>query len=157
VVQDQSLHTERLVADGPYRHCRNPLYLGTILLSIGFGLLASRVGCLVLIAGNVFFVYRLIGREEAQFQAQPDSGYRAYFQAVPRMMPTLRPCLPAAGGHPRWGQALLGELPFWLFAATAAAFAATLNVHVLIRSIQLTMGIYLILFVTVRMRTWTRR
>jgi protein-S-isoprenylcysteine O-methyltransferase Ste14 len=157
VVQDQSLHTEQVVADGPYRHCRNPLYVGSILLSLGFGFLASRIGCLVMVAGNTFFVYRLIGREEAQFLAQPDSGYRAYFQAVPRLWPSLRPCLPAAGGHPRWGQALLGELPFWLFAAAAAAFAATLNVHVLIRSVQLAVGIYLILFVTVRMRTWKKR
>ena len=41
VVHDQTLHTERLVADGPYRHVRNPLYFGSLLLSIGLGFLAS--------------------------------------------------------------------------------------------------------------------
>jgi len=44
VVHDPSLRLEGVVADGPYRHVRNPLYLGTVLLGIGFGFLASRVG-----------------------------------------------------------------------------------------------------------------
>ena len=40
VVHDAMLHTERILADGPYRHVRNPLYLGTFLMSVGLGLLA---------------------------------------------------------------------------------------------------------------------
>jgi protein-S-isoprenylcysteine O-methyltransferase Ste14 len=50
VVQDHALHSEGLVADGPYRFVRNPLYLATILMSLGVAPMASRVGCFVLIA-----------------------------------------------------------------------------------------------------------
>jgi len=37
VVHDSQLHSDRLVADGPYRRVRNPLYLGNILLAFGLG------------------------------------------------------------------------------------------------------------------------
>src|SRR5262249_15009029 len=48
VVHDGSLHSDRLVADGPYRRLRNPLYLGTLALMIGFGLMAPPAGTAVL-------------------------------------------------------------------------------------------------------------
>ena len=69
VMIDQRLHTSKLVADGPYRYVRNPLYFGNILLAIGFGLLASRLGLFVLVLGMTLFVYRLILREEAGIAA----------------------------------------------------------------------------------------
>src|SRR5215469_7506088 len=65
VMVDKRLHTTRLVADGPYRHLRNPLYFGNILLGIGFGLMASRIGFVILVLGMILFDYRLILREEA--------------------------------------------------------------------------------------------
>jgi protein-S-isoprenylcysteine O-methyltransferase Ste14 len=46
VVHDSELHSDRLVADGPYRRVRNPLYLGNILLAVGMGPMASRTGFL---------------------------------------------------------------------------------------------------------------
>ena len=36
-VHDSNLRTEGVVADGPYRHVRNPLYLGNFLLALGMG------------------------------------------------------------------------------------------------------------------------
>jgi protein-S-isoprenylcysteine O-methyltransferase Ste14 len=35
VVHDPRVHDSRLVADGPYRYLRNPLYLGMILIAFG--------------------------------------------------------------------------------------------------------------------------
>src|SRR5439155_18751770 len=64
VVKDPSVRTERLVADGPYRYVRNPLYLGTLLLAVAFAPLASRLGAVVLMVGMAGFIARLIGREE---------------------------------------------------------------------------------------------
>lgn len=64
VVHDSNLRNETLVADGPFRYVRNPLYFGNVLLAAGMGLFASRLGWLILALGMVVFVYRLIGREE---------------------------------------------------------------------------------------------
>jgi protein-S-isoprenylcysteine O-methyltransferase Ste14 len=85
VVHDSSLHSERLVADGPYRHVRIPLYFGNLLMAIGIGLMASRTGWFVLVILMTLFVYRLLGREEAGLLKSQGNAYRAYLAAVPRL------------------------------------------------------------------------
>jgi protein-S-isoprenylcysteine O-methyltransferase Ste14 len=120
VMVSMRLHSSRLVADGPYRFLRNPLYLGNILIALAMGLMASRIGLAVLVIGNGIFVYRLILREEAQLEATQGDSYRAYCAAVPRLIPALRPRVPAAGGVPDFWAGLLGELFFWTFTRIVA-------------------------------------
>jgi protein-S-isoprenylcysteine O-methyltransferase Ste14 len=121
------LHSSRLVADGPYRFVRNPLYLGNILIALAMGLMASRLGLALLVIGNSVFVYRLILREETGLETSQGDSYRAYCAAVPRLIPALRPRVPAAGGVPDFWAGLLGELFFWTFAASLVVFAVTMN------------------------------
>jgi protein-S-isoprenylcysteine O-methyltransferase Ste14 len=127
VMVDMRLHTSRLVADGPYRYLRNPLYFGNILLAIGFGLMASRVGFCILVLGMIAFDYRLILREEAAISATQGDGYRAYCAAVPRLLPAIRPQLPSGGAMPNWKDGLLGEAFMWMLALSVVAFAITLS------------------------------
>src|ERR1700734_93836 len=47
VVYAAELKTASLVADGPYRHMRNPLYFANLLLAIGLGAIMSRIGFFV--------------------------------------------------------------------------------------------------------------
>jgi protein-S-isoprenylcysteine O-methyltransferase Ste14 len=129
VVHDAALHTEKLVADGPYRHLRNPLYLGNMLLAAGFAFLAGRTGAVVIILGNLLVVMRLIGREESALVHSQGESYRAFLAAVPRLWPSLRPRLPAGGMQPRWLQAFLGEAHLWMFALNGFLFAWKLNLH----------------------------
>ena len=127
VMRDFKLHTERLVADGPFRFVRNPLYFGNILMSIGMGLTASRTGFFVLIVGMTIVVMRLILREEAELRATQGESYRAYCAAVPRLIPSLAPRLPSAGGAPSWLDGFLGEMMMWGFGAGVVALALTFN------------------------------
>jgi protein-S-isoprenylcysteine O-methyltransferase Ste14 len=127
VVHDHALHPENLVADGPFRQTRNPLYLGGVLLAAGIGFLASRLGWCVMTFGLLFFYYRLIFREEAALTASQGESFRAYCAAVPRFFPALRPRVPASGAKPRWGQAFAGEMFIWGFAASVVAVAISLS------------------------------
>jgi len=127
VVFDTKVHSDRVVADGPYRHLRNPLYLGNMLLAFGIAMLASRTGAVILILGNLLVVLRLIGREEAELLQSQGAEYRAFQAAVPRVWPSLSPRLPASGLSPRWEQAFLGESHLWTLALNGFIFAWTLD------------------------------
>lgn len=130
IVHDMRQHSDRVVADGPYRYTRNPLYFANIFLALGVGLMASRPGLVFMVVGMVFFNYRLILREEASLIASQGESYARYLAAVPRLLPSLRPCLQSSGAPPRWGQAFLGESMFWMFAFGSLVFAITLNMKI---------------------------
>ncbi|HUI83589.1 MAG TPA: isoprenylcysteine carboxylmethyltransferase family protein [Candidatus Binatia bacterium] len=130
IMVDSRIHTSRLVADGPYRYVRNPLYFGNILLAIGFGLMASRLGFLILVGGMIVFDYRLILREEAEIVASQGDSYRAYCAAVPRLLPALRPKLPSGEAVPNWTDGFLGEAFMWVLAASVVVFALSLSVWI---------------------------
>jgi protein-S-isoprenylcysteine O-methyltransferase Ste14 len=125
IVHDAALHGERLVADGPYRHVRNPLYLGNLFLAIGLGFLASRSGFLVISVGMAVFVYRLILHEEAGLFRSQGESYQRYVAAVPRLFPSLRPRIPAAGARPNWLDGFSGEIFMWGGALAMAVFTLT--------------------------------
>ena len=127
VVHDTAQHAEALVADGPFRYTRNPLYLGNLPLAIGIGVLASRAGFIFLVLANWIFVYRLIFREEEALKQTQGESYRAYLNGVPRFWPALRPRIAASGRRPRWPQAFAGEAFVWIFGLAELAIAISLN------------------------------
>jgi protein-S-isoprenylcysteine O-methyltransferase Ste14 len=127
VVHDMNLHSHRVVADGPFRYTRNPLYFGNLFLAIGIGVMASRAGFVFLVIAMLLYSYRLIWREEDALKTQQGEAYLAYLAAVPRYWPSLTPRVPSGDATPHWGQAFLGECAFWLFGIGVLAFAVTLN------------------------------
>jgi protein-S-isoprenylcysteine O-methyltransferase Ste14 len=127
IVHDISMHSDALVADGPFRHVRNPLYLANLFLAAGFGVMASRLGWVVMIVGMWFVCYRLILREEDGLLKTQGESYRAYLKAVPRLWPSIAARVPGSSATARWGQAFGGESLFWLFGVGVLVFAITLN------------------------------
>lgn len=130
VVHDLDLHTENLVADGPYRHVRNPLYLGSFLLSIGLGFIASRLGFCILVFGGAVRILRLIGREEADLESAHGQSFRRFAQSVPRLIPSISARVPAAGVQPNYSRAFLTEAPMWGFFLTMLGFAITFRTDI---------------------------
>jgi protein-S-isoprenylcysteine O-methyltransferase Ste14 len=127
VVHDRGLHSDHLVADGPYRYVRNPLYLGNNLLALGLGLMASRVGYPVIGLGVMFFNYRLILREEAGLLASEGESFQRYLDDVPRLLPSFTPQVPSGGSRPNWIDGISAECFMWGFALGMAEFTVTLR------------------------------
>jgi protein-S-isoprenylcysteine O-methyltransferase Ste14 len=126
VVYASEVKTASLVADGPYRRVRNPLYLGNIMMAIAMASMMSRSGAAVAILLMWLFCHRLIVREEAELQARQGDQYVSYCTAVPRLWPALTPRVPAFGKAANWKEGFKAELWYWGFAMSLAAFAATL-------------------------------
>jgi protein-S-isoprenylcysteine O-methyltransferase Ste14 len=85
-----------LVATGPFSLVRNPLYLGNILLWVGFSCSARLVWLAPIVLALLALEYHAIVRwEERLLEARFGDGYRAYAARVPRWVPLLR--LPTSG------------------------------------------------------------
>ncbi len=113
IVHDPRQHSETLVADGPFRFTRNPLYFANLPMAAGIGLLASTAGLVWLVLANWVFVYRLIFREEDTLSQTQGASYQAYLKAVPRFWPSFAARVPSGGASPRWAQAFFGETFIW--------------------------------------------
>jgi len=130
VVYAAVVKTESLVADGPYRFVRNPLYFANVLLAVGFAAMMSRSGAAATVVLMLGFCYRLIFREEAELASAQGDSYARYRHAVPRLWPRLTPGVPSAGRQSRWGAGFTAELWCWGFAVAVLAFAFTLSMPV---------------------------
>ncbi|MGA8025873.1 MAG: isoprenylcysteine carboxylmethyltransferase family protein [Bryobacteraceae bacterium] len=127
IVHDASQHSDAMIADGPYRYVRNPLYLANVPMAAGIGVMASRLGWLFMVTAIWLFLYSLILREEDGLLNRQGQFYGSYLKAVPRFWPALSPRLRSGGARPHWGQAFAGESLIWLFGAAVLCFAVTLN------------------------------
>ena len=82
---------KRLVVIGLYRFVRNPMYVGLMLLLIGWALIA---GSPLLVGYALFFAIafhlRVVLYEEPRLQNQFPEDWPAYSAAVPRWLPRLR-------------------------------------------------------------------
>jgi len=127
VVYASNLKTESLVADGPYRHMRNPLYFANVLMVIAVGAMMSRLGFVIAVVAMFVFCYRLILREEAELRAVQGQQYEAYLKAVPRFWPSLSPRAAAGGQRSDWAHGFKVEGWYWGLASALAVFAITLK------------------------------
>lgn len=99
-----------VMADGPYRYLRNPLYVGLWCMVAAMAFLMPASGALVAVALITAFMIRLTLGEEAFLTTQLGEPYRAYLEAVPRFIPRLRNAPPSTGAKPHWIRASLAEL-----------------------------------------------
>ena len=83
-----------LATTGPYAYTRNPLYLGSIIIALGFIVAARNVwiglGAIAMFA----FVYLPVIAAEEKYLRSAFPGYDDYASHVPRFLPRLTPYRP---------------------------------------------------------------
>ncbi|MGH9520612.1 MAG: methyltransferase family protein, partial [Terriglobales bacterium] len=144
IVQHGEMQADAVMAGGPYRYVRNPLYLGLWLMVAAMALIMPPTGAVFSLVMISLFLFRLILGEEAFLSDHLGERYRIYSLAVPRLFPRLRSALPRAGQKPQWLRAIFSELlPVGIF-LTLAVVSWSYNNRMMGRAILISFGVSLV-------------
>ncbi|MGH9528673.1 MAG: methyltransferase family protein [Terriglobales bacterium] len=92
---------QKLATGGPYAYSRNPLYLGSLILALGFAMAALSGGVAVLLAVIFAAIYMPVIQAEEAFLRTTFPEFADYTREVPRLIPRL-PSHRSGGGF-SWG------------------------------------------------------
>ena len=81
----------RLITGGPYAYVRHPLYLGTLLIGMGFCVVVGNPWALLVTLAGFLLIYRAkMASEEETIRHEWGAAFARYQQAVPRWLPGWR-------------------------------------------------------------------
>ncbi len=84
-------YAEGLVTEGVFDHCRNPLYVGNILMLLGVGILANSLIYVAVMIPLFLFIYQAIVLAEEHFlRGKFGSDFDVYCKKVSRWWPGLK-------------------------------------------------------------------
>ncbi|WP_312669790.1 isoprenylcysteine carboxylmethyltransferase family protein [Pseudescherichia sp.] len=88
--RQRKVYADSLVQTGLFAHCRNPLYLGNLLMIIGFGVAANNPWYLGIAMPLFFLGYAcIITAEEHYLLGRFGDSYRHYCAQTPRLLPRV--------------------------------------------------------------------
>ncbi|MGA1982187.1 MAG: isoprenylcysteine carboxylmethyltransferase family protein [Acidobacteriaceae bacterium] len=145
VVHDEQMRADSVVAAGPYRYMRNPLYVGSWLNTLALTLLLRPSGAVFMVVGIVVFLLRLILAEEVHLRETLGQPYAEYCARVPRIFPALRPRVKAdEGARAQWGRAAAAEVYMWMSAASFAVLGWQYDERLLLKCVLVSLGVSLV-------------
>jgi len=144
VVHHGQMQAGGVMAAGPYRYVRNPLYLGGWCMMVAISLLMPPSGALFTLVLVTVFYLRLILGEEAILAAKLGEPYRAYLRAAPRLVPRLRSRLPGTAAKPHWLVAMVTEVNAIGIFVTMAFLSWTYDNLLMIKAVLISFGVSLI-------------
>jgi protein-S-isoprenylcysteine O-methyltransferase Ste14 len=92
-----------LATTGPYAYTRNPLYLGSIIIALGFIVAARNVWIGLAAIAMFAFIYLPVIAAEEKYLRSAFPGYDDYAGHVPRFLPRLTPYRPDAAADEETG------------------------------------------------------
>jgi protein-S-isoprenylcysteine O-methyltransferase Ste14 len=88
--KEGKVYAEDLVTTGIFSHCRNPLYVGNVLMLFGVGVLANSLIYTVVVMPLFFFIYQAIVLAEENFLRNKfGERFNDYCSRVNRWVPSL--------------------------------------------------------------------
>ena len=88
--RDKKVYAEELVTSGIFAHCRNPLYVGNIMMLLGVGILANSLIYLVIVMPVFLFIYQcIVLAEENYLHNKFGQTFDEYCSRVNRWFPSL--------------------------------------------------------------------
>jgi protein-S-isoprenylcysteine O-methyltransferase Ste14 len=144
VMLGSELQGDQLVAAGPYRFVRNPLYLGSWLLALGVSILMPPSGAVFFLLAFTLFAMFLVSAEESFLSAIRGEVYAQYRRRVPRLLPRIGGPAAASPTRPHWLQAIFAETYPVGFTLCFAIFAWRYNAHILIQCLLICYGLSLV-------------
>lgn len=89
--KDKKVYAEELVTQGIFNHCRNPLYVGNILMLLGVGILSNSLIYVGILIPLFLFIYQAIVLAEENFLRNKfGAQFDAYCQRVNRWIPNFK-------------------------------------------------------------------
>jgi len=89
--RNRRVYAEELVTSGIFAHCRNPLYVGNILILAGLGVASNSIIFLTIFLPVFLFFYQAIVLAEENFlRSKFGEEYDAYCKKANRWIPNLR-------------------------------------------------------------------
>ena len=144
IVTAGEMHVQNVVAAGPYRYLRNPLYFGIFVFSLAVSILMPPSGAIFFVVALFVQILRLILGEEAYLAEQQGEPYLVYKTRVPRLFPSFVPRVPASPAKPRWPEAILSEIYPVGMTLCFAVLAWRYNALLLTQAVVISFGLSLI-------------
>lgn len=130
--RNRRVYAEGLVTGGMFAHCRNPMYLGNILMVLGVGLLADSAVFVLAIVPALMFIYQSIVLAEENFlYGKFGESYLAYCADVKRWIPGLRGLSRTLQEQPfAWKRVVLKEHTTTFFLLSVILFVIGREVYI---------------------------
>jgi protein-S-isoprenylcysteine O-methyltransferase Ste14 len=166
--RNKRVYAEDLVTNGLYRLCRNPMYVGNLLMVAGLAMASNSLTCLLVFIPLYIFVYTaIVAAEEAFLRNKFGAAYDQYAADVPRWLPRLGALGEALrDGRFHWKRVLVKEFhtPFgWITVLVLLCFWHVAAQHTLalrhgtLRTLLMAYVVLAAVYLTIRYMKLSRR